>query len=212
MVWLINVSTDQLIVSVLMQFDEFHLVSNVRASLFVELKTGWKHEGSSADRPHRWVSSDRQVSPGRSFCLFLFFCSRCDWLSWLRISVPFRPSVVVKPSAALCSVIGQRAARSPESTGIKPVKPLSYFQTQLDNSPHKHTHTHVTDSWNTSWHARRLPDVSLCFQTWDRTRGRREELLISFFHLLNVPANHTTEDVGIMLCLCASVVMETALI
>lgn len=47
-------------------------------------------------------------------------------------------------TAALSSAIGQRAARPPGSTGIKPVKPLNYFQIQLENRYLKHRST-----WNT---------------------------------------------------------------
>lgn len=48
--------------------------------------------------------------------------------------------------AVLCCVIGQRAACSPGSTGIKPVKTLNYFHTQLDNR------TPETLWWTTVWH------------------------------------------------------------
>ncbi len=54
---------------------------------WAEWKTGRKH-----DWPHRWVSCDGQVSPDWrgiycSIYLFLFFCSHCEWVSWLQISV-----------------------------------------------------------------------------------------------------------------------------
>lgn len=61
----------------------------------------------------------------------------------LRSKPPLTLTVFVN-TAALSSAVGQRAARSPGSTGIKPVKPLNYFQIQLENSYPKHRST-----WNT---------------------------------------------------------------
>lgn len=95
----------------------------------------------------RWVLTEGGFTAAQIWSLVSILLFTLDWL---QISVSFSCSVV-RASADIhggrqscIELIGQRAADSPGSTGIKPVKPLNYFQIQLDNSCQEHRAT-----WNT---------------------------------------------------------------